>query len=1056
MKILKKSRLRFTEGNSDKVYEVDLCELNNAQSARYVVNFRYGRYGNNLREGTKTPQPETLEKATKIFDSLVVSKTNKGYQDVLQSADVHATPSPRDEVATADNSDNSKQTILAYLDNPPKHWSLSRIIWRAGELQIREAADKIAALGEKATKNSNNKKMVPTDYSIIWALGRCGDNRHYAVVEAFRVQSRQASLRQLATLVAFRLADANQQSVLLDEVLKTQLASLSQAIENDDASVIKGYFVGFLANSNYDTIDTHTEALLALYTLSLVKPCCRQVFEQLLDEGQLNAYHFNAIRKLFKFSEFLQDTVIYAKLTALVQQLRAGWEYRLRQQSLNYLRRRSWRTLRKLGDAQQRQYIDFATAILLQVSDEQAAQPRKIERQQWDWETRSTVTFPPKYLGRFPDLVAFNQILYRHSEQHLMTANGLQCYSQNAFDSDGTLTERQRSEAYPRLWDKFPDDLLHLLCQSRCLEVHQFAVKALRDNGDYTRQLSVASLVTLLASDYAITVEFALPLAQTAFAQQQDSRLIIACLTSTHDTAQQQALTWLADYPDHWQDPAVLATLICQAYQREALQDILTRIATANPLNAEQQQQTLIAVGDVLQALAAQSQRPHAVLSDAGIRYVVAQCQAVASVAVAESDMPTIATWLAHDNEYLALFGALLLLESRVAIAEIPADLLISINQSPSEVVQSVGVSLLSKHSDAELVQKYDVLLSYAVHEKAAMRSAIRPIIQRLADSDAAFSGLAFAERFLHDLIPFVFRAEPVEGLHADLCTLAETALMPALATLDPALRWRLLQAKSKAAQALGALSLSQTEPTVYSLKQWANLAKHETLAVRQWVQQAYATHVEHVKNDAENAIRLLNTPWQDTREFGIDFFRTQFDANDWSAQRIVGICDNTYDDVQRFGRELLTTFFNAGDGEIYLMRLSQHPSRNVQLFVTNYLADYAAGNVEIIKQLRSYFITVLSQVCSGRIAKDRIIAFLNQEALQNEVIAELVADIYAQQSVTLSIMDKADYIEGMHALHRRYPELKLPIVVQALPIKRKQPYKPRKIAEAHHAQLEA
>lgn len=167
MKILEKSRLRFIEGNSDKVYEVDLCELQNTQEARYVVNFRYGRYGRNLREGSKTTQPETLENAKKIFDSLVVSKINKGYQDLLQSTSNDTTDKDFSHKAASDEDNNqdsptlsqqtlAKQTIISYLDNPPEHWSLSRIIWRAGELQLHEAADKIAELAEKI----NNKKQA--------------------------------------------------------------------------------------------------------------------------------------------------------------------------------------------------------------------------------------------------------------------------------------------------------------------------------------------------------------------------------------------------------------------------------------------------------------------------------------------------------------------------------------------------------------------------------------------------------------------------------------------------------------------------------------------------------------------------------------------------------------------------------------------------------------------------------------------------------------------------------------------------------------------------------
>ena len=97
MKLIRKTRLYFREGNSDKVYEVDLCDLGERSgAARYMVNFRYGRRGMALKEGTKTVSPVTLDEANAIFDSVVVSKTNKGYQ-----AEATTTPvaSPAGEAA---------------------------------------------------------------------------------------------------------------------------------------------------------------------------------------------------------------------------------------------------------------------------------------------------------------------------------------------------------------------------------------------------------------------------------------------------------------------------------------------------------------------------------------------------------------------------------------------------------------------------------------------------------------------------------------------------------------------------------------------------------------------------------------------------------------------------------------------------------------------------------------------------------------------------------------------------------------------------------------------
>ena len=65
MKLIKQKTLYFSEGKSDKVYEVDLYE---SEQDLYVVNFRYGRRGSNLREGTKTVFSVDYAEAEQIFD----------------------------------------------------------------------------------------------------------------------------------------------------------------------------------------------------------------------------------------------------------------------------------------------------------------------------------------------------------------------------------------------------------------------------------------------------------------------------------------------------------------------------------------------------------------------------------------------------------------------------------------------------------------------------------------------------------------------------------------------------------------------------------------------------------------------------------------------------------------------------------------------------------------------------------------------------------------------------------------------------------------------------
>lgn len=83
MKLIEQKRLHFKRGNSDKVYEVDLCEL---EAGAFLVNFRYGKTGGPLREGSKTPTPVDETKARSLYNKLLQDKMKKGYLDVSEKS----------------------------------------------------------------------------------------------------------------------------------------------------------------------------------------------------------------------------------------------------------------------------------------------------------------------------------------------------------------------------------------------------------------------------------------------------------------------------------------------------------------------------------------------------------------------------------------------------------------------------------------------------------------------------------------------------------------------------------------------------------------------------------------------------------------------------------------------------------------------------------------------------------------------------------------------------------------------------------------------------------
>jgi hypothetical protein len=63
VRVIEQTLLALREGNVDKVFEIDLVEVATGQ---HVVNFRHGRRGAVLADGTKTPSPVPLARARSI------------------------------------------------------------------------------------------------------------------------------------------------------------------------------------------------------------------------------------------------------------------------------------------------------------------------------------------------------------------------------------------------------------------------------------------------------------------------------------------------------------------------------------------------------------------------------------------------------------------------------------------------------------------------------------------------------------------------------------------------------------------------------------------------------------------------------------------------------------------------------------------------------------------------------------------------------------------------------------------------------------------------------
>jgi hypothetical protein len=392
-----------------------------------------------------------------------------------------------------------------------------------------------------------------------------------------------------------------------------------------------------------------------------------------------------------------------------------------------------------------------------------------------------------------------------------------------------------------------------------------------------------------------------------------------------------------------------------------------------------------------------------------------------------ELSLEVVQDLLKHPLAGVQTLGAVILLHHRTPPEHLPQGLLSSLIQSKVAAVREAGVRLFGKLPESTLLGSYELISAFCLSPFTEVRQAIRPTV-----ADVAARHAHFGRKILTELLPFLQHKEAYEGLKEDLYQLIITALHPFLAEISLEAALQMLHSGKGVTQELGLFLLkNQINPQDLSIRQIVRMANHETLAIRQWSWQSYTKEADRMRSEAGESLRILDARWEDSRQFGFDFFRTRFTAEDWTPTLLVSVCDSTRPDVQSFGRELITKFFKEENGETYLLQLSQHPAQTVQVFATNFLDEFARDNLQNIGQLEYYFTSVLSQVNRSGVAKARIFSFLKKEALKHQSIAQLITDIMTRQSLTMAVADKAACIEIMRDLSKKYPGLQMPLVIK-------------------------
>ncbi|PIE31808.1 hypothetical protein CSA56_17280 [candidate division KSB3 bacterium] len=1055
MKLVRQTHLSYKKGTSDKVYEVDLCEVSGDQC---VVNFRYGRRGTTLREGTKTVFPVPFATAEKIFHDLVQSKVKKGYK----ASRSQSTSKTVFESAVPQIYEARKESVLHHLELAAQHqerkgnWRLSRVIWRAGELKLAEAVPYLLELaGESADMFR---------YSLAWALGRCADRETAdevvkTLLHYYHDPSNTDAIQRISAEGIGRIHQYVPQDAFFHTLVQSLPTGLQESARHDESGQLEQKIHEYL----FELQITSNDYLTTLYHLSWKYPHIRSALLKILKTLPVEPNYFHWLRYIFKAAEFREDCEVYGLLASRFEkiperyrrqwydgykhvQIKGKWQVRKREKptiapysdrTRAYFRRRILRTLQRAGEAGDKAYPEMAAEILLRFDDRSdKTEPYTDTFYRYEFKPFRSIEHSTHYDSYAPYLI-FNFILYANSSRYEYT-KGAHAWKCVASYQPGQPAPETREEAFPELWTNAPHSLLKLLTGSFCLRVHEFAVKAFKDVPDYGTYVENDRLISMLALPYQMTNELALDIAKQQYsADDPEKNLVLALLNCSYDAARETAREWIEDLLAIFlQDSIVVCELILNPYAdiRQWARELLPTYDFSDI-----QEQAVISRVIAALLVLEPDQR-----SEEDLKEIVEMLLFNFPQKMYRLGLEVIRDLLRHPSPVLQRFAGSILLKHEIDTKDLPDDLFVVLLEAANPEIRALGVQLVGKLPDELLLSKEQLLTSFCIVESPEIRTAVKPIVGRLAAANRDFG-----TRLVEQLYTVFLFQEAYEGVHQDLCHLCIHELSGSLDVLDQRKVWKLLHSSYQGANQLGAYLLKNTlNIEDFALQQLVELAKSALLELRELVWNFYRDHPDRIKQEKGHALGIVDSDWEDSRQFAFKYFRNRFDEDDWTPELLIGLCDSVREDVQAFGREMITRFFDEAHGSEYLLKLSQHPSVRLQQFATNYLERFAAGNSERIEGLTPYFITLLSQVNKGRVAKARVFKFLQTEAMKSEAAARVTAQVLTRQSVTMAIGDKAACIATLRDIQKTYPGIETPVRIQQVPIYVKKAYRPKKKEE--------
>jgi predicted DNA-binding WGR domain protein len=1108
MKLIQQIKLFYKEGNSDKVYEIDLCSID---ATNHVVNFRYGRRGSALKERTKTPEYVSHEKALLLFAKLENEKISKGYASEIET--LIDLPS-----LTSVEPDSINGVILQRLEDAvlgkqtfKTQWKTSRIIWKAGLLDVQEAIPYIIKLVSKGDELQT--------YSALWALIKLKSTVAEGVFKSYALQIKQKEYLR-------NLAHEGLLEILKEEELQNHIVTILETIPQEARYHIeKKDFEALIVFLKEELDNNSINYLTALYLVSKFDLKLHEIVVFLLEAVPYRPPYFKHIRAIYKLAVLRNDADVVAVLayrfenenpmytrtvsleseydnsqfiSAINERVNIGKELRGKDSKIAfsnftkyYFQKNSLRFLKELNsESDAKKYLKFAVSILSKYTENDYSKADKSPVNtygQYNYNDKkyyyTIVDYP-----ECSNLLLLSTILFGNDQKRILTSKlkfilGQEIVSSKNYyyntsetstvtksekgianptnENTGSIldvakkafstffgkkeVEKQpepkltvetkvvldntstRLELFPEHWDTFPEAYIQLLMEAQMNLVHQFAYNNLKGRADFQtlmNRFDATNILKLLNSNFSIPNQLGF---ETLVLKNDTLSTQMSFIADVLNSKTTSARNW-AQHHITSNKTAFLNDVDCAVKLIfNAVPDVKNWITEMLNSFSFTEDKTKVITGKVIIELLTFEE--NSVNNNLAL-LAVERLKQIATAQLEQLSWDIVARLISSDlktNNLLA--STILILKSKnTDSAEIPFSLIVLFLEDENLEIRQNGRQLLHNYENTFLIGNSETLRTLLHNQYQDVIESVLECFSRLGASQSDIIDIA-----LRDTAYAMIRKEKFEGAHLIFKKfILDKTVEQWNTAFEPRDVIKLLHANYRESQLTGYEILKNySRKDDFTIRQIISLGNHEILAIRQWCWNYFMDRKERIREERNNALALLDTTWDDTRTFAFHFFKTEFDETDWDLDCLISIVDSVLPAVEQFGKEIITKYFNPNDGAVYLTKLSQHPSVNIQFFVTNYLNTYATDNVPKLEELAFYFRSVLTRVHKARVAKQRIFQFLHQEGKKSEAAAIFVTDIIDEVSATAAIQDKASCITILTDLKTLYPQLNTHLILK-------------------------